>query len=84
MAILVDVMINTGATLILAACTLHEKGAVHAIIPHGMSHSIIHLTITCLFTTPRVSSGGQYEHDRRTIYHRVGGMYFHLYGFLTP
>ena len=39
-------MINTGATLILAARTLHEKGAksVHAIISHGMSHSFFHLT----------------------------------------
>jgi len=37
-AILVDDMINTGATLILAARTLHEKGAksVHAIISHGL------------------------------------------------
>ena len=37
--ILVDDMINTGATLILAARTLHEKGAksVYAVISHGMS-----------------------------------------------
>lgn len=36
-------MINTGATLILAARTLHEKGAksVHVIISHGMCHSFL-------------------------------------------
>jgi len=41
-AILVDDMINTGATLILAARTLHEKGAksVHAIISHGLLSEI--------------------------------------------
>lgn len=37
-AILVDDMIDTGKTLILAAKTLHEKGAqsVHALISHGL------------------------------------------------
>jgi ribose-phosphate pyrophosphokinase len=37
-AILVDDMINTGATLMLAARTLHEKGAksVHVLISHGL------------------------------------------------
>ncbi|KAF8801405.1 phosphoribosyl pyrophosphokinase [Phlegmacium glaucopus] len=37
-AILVDDMIDTGSTLMLAARTLHEKGAksVHALISHGL------------------------------------------------
>jgi ribose-phosphate pyrophosphokinase len=46
-------MINTGATLILAARTLHEKGAksVHVVISHGMFcilSSPTHLSIITL------------------------------------
>ena len=45
-------MINTGATLILAARTLHEKGAksVHAIISHGIlsyNRFLSHFTYIC-------------------------------------
>ncbi|KAF9071078.1 phosphoribosyltransferase-like protein [Rhodocollybia butyracea] len=41
-AILVDDMIDTGATLALATRTLHEKGAksIHALVTHGLLSSI--------------------------------------------
>ena len=65
--ILVDDMINTGATLILAARTLHEKGAksVHAIVSHGMSQLfvlVLHIPLTYHYT--RASFGGQHELNR--------------------
>ena len=68
-------MINTGATLMQAALTLHEKGAksVHVVISHGMlvfRFSLTHPPTNSL----RASFRGQYEPDRRTTYHRVGGM----------
>lgn len=74
--ILVDDMVNTGCTLVLAARTLHENGAksVHAIISHGMSHVVLSPT-TFISLTPRSSFGGQYELNRATTYRRVGGMY---------
>ena len=85
--ILVDDMINTGATLILAARTLHEKGAksVHAVISHGMSQLsvlVLHLPLTYHYI--RASFGGRYELNRWTTYHRVGGMYFTCMGFRRP
>ena len=58
-------MINTGATLVLAARTLHEKGAksVHAVVSHGMSQLfVLGSSYPSLYT--RASFGGQYELDR--------------------
>ena len=49
-AILVDDMIDTGSTLMLAARTLHEKGAksVHALISHGIGLVFFILVLTPL------------------------------------
>ena len=67
-AILVDDMIDTGSTLMLAARTLHEKGAksVHALISHGIGlvFFILVLHSTYPFYYIRASFGSQSELDR--------------------
>ncbi|KIK59134.1 hypothetical protein GYMLUDRAFT_262213 [Collybiopsis luxurians FD-317 M1] len=58
-AILVDDMIDTGATLSLATRTLHEKGAksIHALITHGKFYSSLCSPLPLLMTPPIFPAG---------------------------